>query len=231
MLEKKVLVVEDENPIRRFININLVRNGFEVFEAESGEKALQIAKTVIPDVIILDIMLPGMSGFEACELLSKEFPNTAIIMLTAKTQGMDKVMGLELGADDYISKPFDPLELVARIRAILRRMNIQKPKENCVLIAGTLKIDCDAQKILKNDVILELTPKEYELIKLFIKNPDKVYSRDQLLDMVWGHDFFGDTKTVDVHIRRIRKKIEDDASDPKFIETVWGYGYRWRNNG
>ena len=172
-------------------------------------------------------MLPGIDGFEVCKVLRKEFPQMGIIMLTARDLDMDKIMGLEYGADDYVVKPFNPLELVLRAEA-LRRIhtgsNIQKKNE---LKSGPFRIDLYAQKVYKNDEEIELTPKEYQLITLFIQNPAKIFSRNELLDRVWGSDFIGDLKTIDVNIRRLRKRIEEDPSKPKYIETVWGAGYRW----
>lgn len=224
----KVLVVEDENSIRKFITINLNRNGFSVFEADSGEVAVEIVKEVDPEVIVLDIMLPGIDGFEVCSRVKSINPDVIIIMLTAKGQDMDKIMGLDIGADDYMVKPFNPLELVARIRAILRRMDGTKADKKSVVTFNELTINFKSQRFYKNCIEIELTPTEFSMLKIFMKNPGKAFSRDELLNSVWGEDYFGETKTVDVHIRRIREKIEDNPSQPKFIETVWGFGYRWR---
>lgn len=223
----RVLVVEDELSIRRFISINLKRNSFDVLEASSGEEALNIVKVNSPDVVILDIMLPGIDGFEVCSRIRESHPEAAIIMLTAKGQDMDKLMGLELGADDYMVKPFNPLELVARIRAILRRLSVGKEHNSKLLSSGPFSIDLTAQKLYKNGDAIELTPKELSIMKLFLENQNKAFSRDELLDIVWGQDFFGDFKTVDVHIRRLREKLEDNSSKPVYIETVWGFGYRF----
>lgn len=222
-----VLVVEDESAIRKFITINLIRSGFKVLEAENGEVALEILKSSNPEVIILDVMLPGMDGFEVCQKIRESEQNPVVIMLTARGQDMDKLMGLELGADDYMVKPFNPLELIARIRAVLRRTVRKLPVEK-EDTRTKIFIDYKAKKVLKNSIELDLAPREYSIVKMFIENPDTALSRDELLNSIWGKNYFGDIKTVDVHIRRIREKIEDDPSEPVFIETVWGFGYRWR---
>ena len=180
---------------------------------------------------ILDVMLPGIDGFQVCSILRNEYPKIGIIMLTAKGQDMDKIMGLEYGADDYIVKPFNPLEVVLRVKAILRRMGTKDEKINKdenKIISGPFIIDLYSQKLLKNEVEIDVTPKEYMLMKLFIENPNKAFTRDELLNLIWGYDFFGDSKIIDVNIRRLRAKIEDDSSSPKYIETVWGLGYRWK---
>jgi len=228
MENAKVLVVEDESSIRKFININLERNGFEVIEAESGEEGLKKLIEYDPDVVILDIMLPGMDGFEVCRRIREGKFDVIIIMLTAKGQDMDKIVGLELGADDYMVKPFNPLELVARIRANLRRIKKQSEDDKNIIATGKIKLDISAQKFYKNDVDIELTQREFAIVKVFMENQGKAISRDELLNHIWGRNYFGDIKTVDVHIRRLREKIEDDPSEPKLIETVWGFGYRWR---
>ncbi len=228
MSEISVLVVEDESSIRKFITINLDRSGFKVIEAESGEVGLDRFKEFTPQVVVLDIMLPGVDGFEVCRQIRELKSDAIVIMLTAKGQDMDKIVGLELGADDYMVKPFNPLELVARIRANLRRMEKSSVLEKNVILAGKLKIDTSAQKFFKNGEDIELTPREFSIVKIFMENPGKALSRDDILNLIWGKNYFGDIKTVDVHIRRLREKIEEDPSDPKLIETVWGLGYRWR---
>ena len=225
----KILIVEDEENIRSFIKINLNISGFEVREAGSGEEALIICEKEDLDLIILDIMLPGIDGYKTCELIRKNHPKVAIIMLTAKNQDMDKIIGLELGADDYITKPFNPTELTYRIKAILRRVGVT-PKEDKekIVFNGPLSVDDRSQKVFIEDDEVKLTLKEFQIIKLFMHNLDRAFSRDELLDNIWGEDFYGDIKTVDVHIRRLREKIEEDPSKPKYIETVWGYGYRFK---
>lgn len=227
-MEKKVLIVEDETSIRGFIKINFKRNNFIVIEAGSGEEGIEKASIEQPDIVVLDVMLPGIDGFKTCEILRKKFPDIGIIILTARTQDMDKIMGLEFGADDYMVKPFNPLELIARVNAILRRMDSQSKNNDNILISDIFKVDNSARKVYKRDDELDLTPKEYSLMKIFIENSGKALSRAELLDQVWGYSYLGDTKIVDVNIRRLREKIEDDSSNPKYIETVWGIGYRWR---
>jgi DNA-binding response OmpR family regulator len=222
----KILVVEDEEPIRRFIVINLKRNGFEVMEAASGEEAMMKAEER-PDMVVLDVMLPGMDGFEVCRLLRQKYPDIAIIMLTARGQDVDKVLGLELGADDYVIKPFNPLELTARVRAVLRRIRKAVP-EDAEILSGPFRADQKGHRVFKNDKELELTPREFDMLMLFIKNPGRAFSRDEILNEVWGKDYVGDPKTVDVHVRRLREKIEDAPAKSGYIETVWGMGYRWR---
>ena len=227
----KILLVEDEESIRGFIKINLIRNGFEVIEAGSGEEGISKALNEKPDMAILDVMLPGIDGFQVCSVLRNEYPKIGIIMLTAKGQDMDKIMGLEYGADDYIVKPFNPLEVVLRVKAILRRIEIEDDKINKdenKITSGPFVIDLYSQKLLKNGAEIDVTPKEYMLMKLFIENPNKAFTRGELLNLIWGYDFFGDSKIIDVNIRRLRAKIEDDSSSPKYIETVWGLGYRWK---
>lgn len=224
----KVLVVEDESSIRKFVSINLNREGFEVLEAASGEEALDIVKRVKPRVVVLDLMLPGIDGFEVCQYVRKAIPNIVIIMLTAKSQDMDKIMGLELGADDYMVKPFNPLELIARIRANLRKIDNAMGQLKKTIILGELELDLEAQRFYKRGVEVELTPIEFSMMKMFMENNNKAFSRDEILNIVWGRNYFGDMKTVDVHVRRIREKIEDDPSNPLVIETVWGVGYRLR---
>ena len=223
----KILIVEDEASIRKFIKISLKREKFEVFEAASAEEGLQKTLQETPDVVILDVMLPGMNGFQLCEKLKKQNENIGIIMLTARAQDMDKIMGLEFGADDYMVKPFNPLELTARINSLLRRMKCINKEESNFINSGEFRIDLYSKKIFKNDVELDLTPKEFLLMKMFIQNPSKALSRDELLNVVWGYEYIGDTKIVDVNIRRLRSKVEKDPSEPQYIETVWGTGYRW----
>lgn len=223
----KVLVVEDEESIRRFITLNLEMTGYEIAEAASGEDALALLIPFNPDVIVLDLMLPGIDGLEVCQHIREKRPTTLIIILTAKGQDSDKIMGLELGADDYMIKPFNPFELIARIKAMLRRRKRFDISER-VYVYGDLRLDISANKLKKNNREVELTPTEYALLKMFMENSEKALKRDDMLNAIWGEDYFGDTKTLDVHIRRLREKIEDNPSKPLYIKTVWGFGYRWQ---
>lgn len=224
----RILVCEDESSIRKFININLSINGFTVIEAESGEMALEMIDKYDPVIVVLDIMLPGMDGFEVCQRIRETRPDVIIIMLTARGQDTDKIMGLGLGADDYMVKPFNPLELVARIKAILRRSETVNKQQNQRIRFRSLEIDLKSQKFYKDNKEVDLTPTEFSIVKAFMTNPGKAFSRDELLNTIWGQNYFGDVKTVDVHIRRLREKIEDNPSSPSYIETVWGFGYRWQ---
>ncbi|MCI5997265.1 MAG: response regulator transcription factor [Peptoniphilaceae bacterium] len=225
----RILLVEDEENIRMFTKINLEREGFEVLEAESGEKGVEIALKYNPDVVILDIMLPGIDGFEVCKILREKLPKIGIIMLTAKTQDVDRINGLESGTDDYLSKPFNPVELILRIKSLIRRLDtIQESSD--LIILYPFKLDLYSKTFLKDGKEIELTPTELAMVTIFMSNPGKAFSRNELLDMTWGSDFEGDIKIVDVNIRRLRAKIEDNSSKPKFIETVWGTGYRWNSN-
>lgn len=229
-IAQKILVVEDEPDIRKLVNYNLVQERYKVLEAEDGEQALKIVQRDKPNLVILDLMLPGLSGLEICKLL-RERPDTAklpILMLTAKAGEADRVVGLEMGADDYLAKPFSPRELVARVRAILRRANgaantAQLPAYD----KGGLKIDFSTYEVFARGKIVKLTLKEFELLKFLVQNPNRVLNRDQLLDRVWGGDTFVTPRTVDVHIRRLRKAIEKDDSHPKWILTLRGVGYKF----
>jgi DNA-binding response OmpR family regulator len=223
----KVLVVEDEASIRKFIAINLERSGFDVLEAETGEKAVEMAEAYKPGVMVLDVMLPGIDGFEVCTRLRDRMPELIIIMLTARGQDIDKITGLELGADDYMVKPFNPRELTARINSVLRRMERSKMPEDTALEYKNLVMDLKSQKFFKDGEEIELTPTEFSVLKMFMSNIGRALSRNELFNAVWGKNYFGDLKTLDVYIRRIREKIEEDPSKPQYIETVWGYGYRW----
>lgn len=231
MSEEKVsvLVVEDEASIRKFIAINLERSGFEVLETDNGEEALKIASDSRPSVMVLDVMLPGMDGFEVCSKLRSDMPELIIVMLTARAQDIDKITGLELGADDYMVKPFNPRELIARIHANLRRAETRKSSGNGPLTHRNFLMDLNSQKFFKDNVEIELTPTEFSVLKLFLSNIGRALSRNELFNSVWGKNYFGDLKTLDVYIRRIREKIEENPSKPQYIETVWGYGYRWRD--
>jgi DNA-binding response OmpR family regulator len=223
---KKVLVVDDEKLIVKGIRFSLEQDGMEVDCAYDGEEALEAAKKTNYDVILLDVMLPKLTGFEVCQQI-REFSNMPIIMLTAKGDDMDKILGLEYGADDYITKPFNILEVKARIKAIMRRSSQKATKEDTAKIVtfGELKIDCESRRVYINNKEVNLTAKEFDLLELLIFNPNKVYSRENLLNIVWGYDYPGDVRTVDVHIRRLREKIEGNPSEPKYIHTKWGVGY------
>lgn len=225
----KVMVLEDEKDIRDFIVINLKRENYKVLEAGTGEKALEIArKNSDLDIAILDVMLPGIDGFEVCEQIRKENKTVGIIMLTAKGQEIDKIKGLSVGADDYVLKPFSPAELLARVKALLRRVEQLRTKDDLdEIIAGPFLMDLKGMRFYKNNIEIELTQTEFTLLKLFLENQDKAFNRDEILDLVWGKNFFGNWKTVDVNVRRLRQKIEDNPSRPQYIETVWGVGYRW----
>jgi len=224
-----VLVVEDEESIRKFVKINLDRAGFIVEEAATGEEAIEIARGEEIDIVVLDIMLPGIDGFQVCKILRSEFPRLGIIMLTAKSQDIDKIMGLEYGTDDYMTKPFNPMELVLRVKSLSRRMETDDNESEELIYYPPFKVDIYSRKFYKNDKEVELTPTEYSIAKLFLENPGKAFKRDEILNIVWGYDFIGDSKIVDVNIRRLRSKIEEDPGKPFYIETVWGIGYRWRD--
>ncbi len=222
----KILVVEDETAIRRFIKINLERQGFEVLDVESGEEGLDAFADFNPDIALLDVMLPGISGLEVVKRIRELDNNVGIIMLTAKSQDVDKILGLESGADDYMTKPFNPTELILRIKSLARRVEIKDVPDT--LEDDVFKLDQNTRQFFKNGIYVELTPTEFAIMDLFMRNPHKAFSRDELLDLIWGRDFVGDSKIIDVNIRRIRSKIEDDASEPQYINTVWGLGYRYR---
>ena len=224
---KKVLVLEDESSIRSFIVINLRRAGYEVVEAESGEEALEKLKLHSDvRVALLDIMLPGIDGFEVCRRIRATNATIGIIMLTARSQEMDKVTGLMTGADDYVTKPFSPAELTARVDALMRRSG------GAAVEAGEINqppflLNTRNRTLEKNGQRIKLTQVEYAIMKMFMENPGKALSREEILDMVWGHDYFGELKIVDVNIRRLSLKIEDNATNPTYITTIWGFGYKW----
>jgi len=227
---KKVLVLEDESSIRSFVVINLRRSGYEPIEAETGEQALdELKKNPDIRVALLDVMLPDIDGFEVCRRIRASGSKIGIIMLTAKSQEMDKVTGLMTGADDYVTKPFSPAELTARIDAIFRRTggDTEDESANGELVSGPFRLNTRNRTLEKNGVRIRLTQIEYSIMKLFIDNPGKALSREEILNEVWGKDYFGELKIVDVNIRRLRIKIEDDPTIPTFITTVWGYGYKW----
>jgi DNA-binding response OmpR family regulator len=228
-MANSILIVEDEDSIRKFVKINLDRAGFIVKEASTGEEAIEIARKEKIDIVVLDIMLPGIDGYQVCKILRSEFPKLGIIMLTAKSQDIDKILGLEYGTDDYMTKPFNPMELILRIKSLARRMEKVEVDNQQILTYPPFKIDVYSRKFYKDDVEMELTPTEFSIAKLFLENPGKAFKRDEILNIVWGYDFVGDSKIVDVNIRRLRAKIEEDPSKPYYIETVWGIGYRWRD--
>ena len=229
---KKVLVLEDESSIRGFIVINLERAGYEVLEAESGEEALEkLAANPDTRAVLLDIMLPGIDGIEVCRRIRMTDPHIGVIMLSARSQEMDKVTGLMSGADDYMTKPFSPAELTARVDALLRRMGdsipaAPEPKQE-ELVQPPFRLNQTNRTLEKNGARVKLTQVEYAIVKLFMENKGKALSREEILDTVWGHGYFGEPKIVDVNVRRLRIKLEDDAQEPKYILTVWGFGYKW----
>jgi len=228
----KILLCEDEASIRAFLKINFERNGFSVIEAGSGEEALRLTELEKPHVAILDVMLPGISGFEVCKRLRETHPQIGIIMLTAKGQDGDKIEGLEYGADDYVVKPFNPQEFILRTKALIRRLEESHgiKEEEHLLKSKVFTLDKYSQTLKKGGEAVELTPKEFAIMKIFLENEGKAFSRDELLNLVWGYDFIGDPKIVDVNMRRLRSKIEDNPSSPIYIETVWGTGYRWNKD-
>lgn len=225
-MAKKVLVVDDEKLIVKGIRFSLLQDGMEVDCAYDGEEAFNMAKANSYDMILLDVMLPKMDGFEVCQAI-REFSDVPIVMLTAKGEDMDKILGLEYGADDYITKPFNILEVKARIKAIMRRTSPERAPQvqSSVIEKGDIKLDCDSRRLFINDNEINLTAREFELLEILIKNENKVYSRESLLKIVWGEDYPGDVRTVDVHVRRLREKIEANPSEPKYVHTKWGVGY------
>ena len=228
-MAKKVLVVDDEKLIVKGIRFSLEQDGMEVDCAYDGEEALNMAKANEYDMILLDIMLPKMDGFEVCQAI-REFSDMPIVMLTAKGDDMDKILGLDYGADDYITKPFNILEVKARIKAIMRRTAGPREKKevSSIVEKGDLRLDCDSRRLFISGREVNLTAKEFDLLELLVKNENKVYSRENLLNIVWGYEYPGDARTVDVHIRRLREKIETNPSDPKYVYTKWGVGYYFR---
>lgn len=234
MSKELIYAVEDEAHIQQLIKYNLEANGYRVVTFESGESLINELKNTSPDMFVLDIMLPGMDGLEVCRFIRQDirFKNLPIIMLTAKGEEFDKVLGLELGADDYITKPFSVRELVARIKALFRRMGSTISTEQDIIKCGEITIDISRREVFKNGELIEMTLKEFELLKLLVLSKGKVLSRELLLEKIWGFDYYGETRTVDVHVRYLRQKIEDDDSNPIYIETVRGIGYRFndRNN-
>ena len=230
-MRKKVLVVDDEKAISDIIKFNLLKDGYDVEVAEDGDEALKKVYLIQPDLILLDVMLPKLDGFQVCRKIRESF-NTPIIMLTAKEEEVDKVLGLELGADDYITKPFGMRELLARVKANIRRVDIDNLDTSSVksvqIESGNLTIDLERYEVKKDEDVIELTLREYELLKFLATQENQIFTREQLLKDVWGYEYFGDIRTVDVTIRRLREKIEDDSSSPKFIMTKRGVGYYFR---
>lgn len=232
MAGKRVLVVDDEKLIVKGIRFSLEQDEMQVDCAYDGEEALEYARNNQYDIILLDVMLPKMTGFEVCQQI-RDFSSVPIIMLTAKGDDMDKILGLEYGADDYITKPFNILEVKARIKAIMRRVEPRRTADEQprVLQSGLLRLDCESRRAYIAEKEVALTAKEFEVLELLMLNPNKVYSRDSLLKLVWGADYPGDVRTVDVHIRRLREKIEEKPSEPQYVHTKWGVGYFFQNEG
>jgi two-component system, OmpR family, response regulator VicR len=225
-MAQRVLVVDDEKLIVKGIRFSLEQDGMQVDCAYDGEEALAYAKENTYDIILLDVMLPKMNGFEVCQQI-REFSGVPIIMLTAKGDDMDKILGLEYGADDYITKPFNILEVKARIKAIIRRTSKRTEEKESPKIAerGEMRLELDSRRVYISGREINLTAKEFEVLELLIQNPGKVYSRENLLRLIWGNDYPGDVRTVDVHIRRLREKIEEVPGDPVYVKTKWGVGY------
>ncbi|WP_321994979.1 response regulator transcription factor [Clostridium butyricum] len=229
MTREKILIVDDEEHIVELLDFNLKNSGYETFIATDGIEAVRMAKEEKPNLILLDLMIPGMDGFDVCKEIKKdkEMKNTSIIMLTAKGEELDKILGLELGADDYITKPFSVRELLARVKAVLRRTASFNVEENDIYESKNLKVDFERHEVKIQGNKVDLTLKEFELLQILIKNKGKILKREMLLDKIWGYEYIGETRTVDVHIRYLRKKIEEDDKNPKFIETIRGVGYRF----
>ena len=232
MAKKRALVVDDEKLIVKGIRFSLEQDDMQVYCAYDGEEALEYARANQYDIILLDVMLPKLTGFEVCQQI-REFSNVPIVMLTAKGEDMDKILGLEYGADDYITKPFNILEVKARIKAIMRRMEPKRIMGETAPVKtvehGDVRLDCEGRRAFIAGKEIGLTAKEFELLELLMTNPDKVYSRENLLQLVWGADYPGDVRTVDVHVRRLREKIEPNPSEPQYVYTKWGVGYYFRN--
>ena len=228
-MSRKVLVVDDEKLIVKGVRFSLEQDGMEVDCAYDGEEALEKIKSNEYDIVLLDVMLPKIDGFEVCQQV-REFSDVPILMLTAKGDDMDKILGLEYGADDYITKPFNILEVKARIKAITRRTgkSLQQKKADTLIKASDMTLDTDSKRLHIKDQEINLTSKEFDVLELLVKNPDKVYSREKLLQLVWGSQYPGDVRTVDVHIRRLREKIEANPSEPKYVHTKWGVGYYFK---
>lgn len=228
MLFMKILVVDDEKLLVKGIKFNLEQEGYQVITAFDGEEAVRLAHDESIDVILLDLMLPKIDGFTACRTI-RSFSNVPIIMLTAKSEDVDKILGLEYGADDYITKPFNIREVEARIKAILRRVTPEpKGDSGKMMISGDITLDYNFRRAMVLDRVVELTGKEFDLLELFLKNPDKVYTRENLLDILWGIGYPSEERTIDVHMRRLREKIEENPAEPKYLKTKWGVGYYYK---
>ncbi len=227
-MDKKILIIEDEQPIVEILKFNLEKDGYITMEAGDGVTGLELALTTAPDLVLLDVMLPEMEGFEVCRKI-RERSNVPIIMLTAREEEIDKVLGLELGADDYMTKPFSMRELTARVKANLRRSQADDEDVQNLISLGDLTINSERYEVLKNSEVLDITLREFELLKFLATQPEKIFSREKLLENVWGYEYYGDVRTVDVTIRRLREKIEDDPSSPKRIITKRGIGYYFSN--
>ncbi|MED4069806.1 response regulator transcription factor [Priestia endophytica] len=227
----KILVLEDESAIRSFIVLNLKKAGYDVTEAHTGEQALELMESSSFDIALLDVMLPGIDGFSVCERIRQKNELVGIIMLTARTQDEDKVEGLTIGADDYITKPFSPSELTARIHSLLRRLGRIQKRDQDIVKSGPFELYLVNEVLKKRGEEIDLTPTEFCLMQEFMSAPKGLFSRHELLDRVWGEEYIGDPKVVDVNIRRLRRKIEDNPSRPTYIETVWGRGYYWKGEG
>ncbi len=234
MEEKRILVCEDEDAIRDFVVIHLRRSGYDVYDVDSGEKAVAAWNDGMRfDVALLDIMMPGMDGTQVCKFLRDRSSTIGIIMLSAKSQEMDKVNCLMMGADDYVTKPFSPSELIARVDAIYRRVSISRVAADAEseLISGPFRVDLKSRRITKDGEPLDITQVEYHILEYFIRHKGSAVDRRTLLNKIWGEGYYGDDKIVDVNVRRIRMKIEEDPSAPKYIQTVWGFGYKWDEGG
>ena len=227
---KKILVVDDEALLVKGIRFNLQNDGYEVITGSDGVEAVELAQSQNPDLIVLDLMMPRMDGLTACSKI-REFSDVPIILLTAKTTDMDKLLGFDQGADDYLTKPFNILELKARIRAMLRRSGGSAPKEapKNELVGGPIRLDLDARNAYRSGELVDLTAKEFDVIEHLMRNPNRVFSRENLLDTIWAYEYRSDIRTVDVHIRRLREKLEENPAQPKHIMTKWGVGYYFKN--
>ena len=223
----KILVVDDEELLVKGIRFNLQNEGYEVISGFNGVEAVHLAQSQNPDLILLDIMMPEMDGLTACSKI-REFSNVPIILLTAKAEDMDKLMGFDHGADDYMTKPFNILELKARIRALLRRVVTSAKVESNMLTIGEISLDLDGRNAYRSGQLADLTAKEFDMIEFLMRNPNRVYSRENLLDMIWTYEYRSDIRTVDVHIRRLREKLEENPAQPNYIMTKWGVGYYFK---